>query len=152
MIYKCIKMCNFTAIEIIAVLTIAGILSAMVIGKTSSAMDSIYGKAEVNQLATHLTFVQAYHMNNEVVPNEYSVTIIATSVKQGYTLTRNGNDTEFLFENAQYSTNALDGVTIQFDSWGRLAAALISPLVFNGTVAEADQIVIEEQTGYISVQ
>ncbi len=139
---------GFTLIEIIAVLVIIGIMSAVAITIFSS-LDKYKLASEVEILKTHLRYAQSRAMNDNVSWGIYFID------NKHYTLQRNGEEiSNPSLPNENSATHKLqDGVTktggsanVTFDIWGSPGTIDI-PLTLKA--GETRGITVTANTGFI---
>lgn len=119
---------GFTIIEMIAILLIIGVLSAVAISKVS-ATDTYSLTSEVETLKAHLRFAQARAMSHE---DSWGISLATDS----YTLLKNGTTAPYKLPNENSATHTFQngvsktsGATIVvFDKWGRPVDTLGNPV------------------------
>ncbi len=129
---------GFTTVEIIAVLLVLGVISAVLVSRYST--DSVDDSASADKLKAHLRYTQMRSMNADVI---WGVRFGGRS----YTLVRDmtGAQTVQTFPGEAETTVSLPASvsgSVQFDSWGRPSGLETIPL---GTVT----VTITPDTGFI---
>jgi prepilin-type N-terminal cleavage/methylation domain-containing protein len=107
---------GFTMIEVIAVLVILGIISAVAIAKVSSVIAQYNLDSEADVIKGHLRYAQALSMNSTV---NWGITFSSGS----YTIFTNPSSTVALPGTGSATATLPSGMTIatgtvSFDSWG----------------------------------
>lgn len=107
---------GFTMIEVIAVLVILGIISAVAMAKVSSVIAQSNLDSEADVIKGHLRYAQALSMNNTV---NWGITFSSGS----YTIFTNPSSTVELPGTGSATATFPSGMTIStgtvcFDSWG----------------------------------
>jgi prepilin-type N-terminal cleavage/methylation domain-containing protein len=141
---------GFTLIEIIAVLVILAIVSAVVISR-GTASDAAKLQAEVDTLKGHLRYAQALAMN-DIYPVKWGIHVDSTA--KSYTLVKDppgtGNEANFLspinLPNESSTTHSFTPITattinVFFDDWGSPSTTSVP---FGG-----ETIIITATTGFI---
>ena len=138
---------GFTIIEVITVLVLICIISALVLSRVlSTNVHSL--SSEVETLKTHLRYAQARAMSDE-----FSWKIDFTG--NSYTLSR--GDTPFILPNENSSTHTLTngvpittgaGSTLTFDTWGSPGEITITLTLSSGG-SPPSIITITKNTGFI---
>ena len=145
----CKRWCyGFTIIEVIAVLVIIGIISAVLISRVSST-DVYTLTSEVETLKTNLRYAQLRAMSDNV---SWGITYTSSSC----TLQKNGAPAPSNLPNEDSATHAFQsGVsitsgagTVSFDEWGSPGASDISITLSTGT--DYRTITVTQNTGFIS--
>ena len=122
---------GFTMIEIIAVLVILAIVTAVIISRSMTTSD-VSLQTEVDTLKGHLRFAQARAMN-EISPTKWGIQVNGSSYKLVRNL--NGDNTTFdspsLLPGESSSTHAttISGAgsgTVLFDDWGSPSVASVT--------------------------
>jgi prepilin-type N-terminal cleavage/methylation domain-containing protein len=116
---------GFTLIEVVAVLIILGIISAVAISRTMGT-DEVKLQAEVDILKGHLRYAQ-YLALNDISPVKWGIQISG----QSYTLVKNSSGdgatfdspSPYILPNESSATHSIEPftatqVTILFDEWG----------------------------------
>jgi MSHA pilin protein MshC len=153
---------GFTLIEIIAVLVVVAIISAVVISR-GTATDAANLQAEIDTLKGHLRYAQALAMK-DIYTTDTTSPEYATRTKWGisvgnlsYTLVKYVADAPathtFNLPNESSATHSFNGITdasstvnpILFDDWGSPGTANISITIGGQTITDA----IKAQTGFI---
>jgi prepilin-type N-terminal cleavage/methylation domain-containing protein len=159
---RCRNNRGFTLIEIIAVLVIIAIISAVVISR-GTGTDAASLQAEVDTLKGHLRYAQ-YLAMNDIYTTDTTSPGYATRTKWGisvgnssYTLVKYVADAPathtFNLPNESSATHSFNGITdasstvnpILFDDWGSPGTANISITIGGQTITDA----IKAQTGFI---
>lgn len=136
---------GFTLIEVIAILTIIGIISAVAITKLSStASYSVMSEADI--VKSHLRYAQLRAMSDEV-PWGISFTAGSyTLLKNGVTATTNLPNENSAIHNLQSGVTITSGAgtTISYDNWG-------SPGNTNKVIilSGSETITVTKNTGFI---
>lgn len=149
---------GFTLIEIIAVLVIIGVVSAIVISRGSST--SIYTlKSEADRLRTHLRYTQARSMNSSTIwgMNISSATSYSLFNSSGTPVTLPGEDGAV--DLSQSGVTAGPPMIVSFDSFGHpytdAAATTANLQVGNRSITlaypgeQSETITITQNTGFI---
>lgn len=136
---------GFTLIEVIAILTIIGIISAVAITKLSStASYSVMSEADI--VKSHLRYAQLRAMSDEV---PWGISFTAGS----YTLLKNGVTATTNLPNENSATHNLQGVvtitsgagtTVSYDNWGSPGNAN-KVIILSGS----ETITVTKNTGFI---
>ncbi len=134
---------GFTLIEIIAVLMIIGIMSAVAVTIFSS-LDKYKLISEVEILKSHLRYAQSRAMNDTAT----SWGIVITT--ESYTLQKNGDPASSLPNENSYTHTFLKGVTgdaanVTFDIWGSPSGDTTVIL----TAGDSRTITVTPNTGFI---
>lgn len=147
LINKCQSSNNsgFTLIEVIAILTIVGIISAVAITKLSStASYSVMSEADI--VKSHLRYAQLRAMSDE---EPWGISFTAgsyTLLKNGVTATTNLPNENSAIHNLQSGVTITSGAgtTISYDNWG-------SPGNTNKVIilSGAETITVTKNTGFI---
>lgn len=142
---------GFTIIEIIALLMIIGVLSAVAISRVS-ATDTYSLTSEVETLKAHLRFAQARALSDDV---SWGISLTTNS----YTLLKNGATAPYNLPNENSATHTLQNgasitsgtVSIAFDKWGRPIDSLGNPVTTNIpiTISGSHTITVTKNTGFI---
>lgn len=140
---------GFTLIEVIAVLIVLGIVSAVVISRVSG-IDEAKLQAEIDTLKGHLRYAQSLAMN-EIPPVKWGVQINAAT----FTLVRNETGDDVTFDspynlpNESSATHTFENgisasaATVLFDEWGSPGATSIT------VTMGGKSITITANTGFI---
>lgn len=137
---------GFTLIEVIAVLVIAAILTAVVVVRGMSTAD-VNLQAEVDTLKSHLRYAQ-YQALNDIAPVKWGINLQGSS----YTLVRNISgdnttfDSPFRLPNESSATHdfspvAATNAAVLFNEWG---SPNITSITFGGQT-----IAITANTGFM---
>jgi len=133
---------GFTLIEIIAVLVIIAIISAVVISR-GTATDEAKLQAEIDTLKGHLRYAQ-YLAMNDIPPTQWGINVGTGS----YALIRNPTTTPLPnLPNESSATHSFSPITatdwtVLFDEWG-------SPTITNSPNIGGKSITITPNTGFI---
>lgn len=148
---------GFTLLEVIVVLVMIGIITAVAVSRMLST-DEVNISAQTETIKTHLRYAQAKAMNTNSV---WGINFISSSA---YSLYRNGNTTDVVaLPGESSSTVSLSAISIagtpfivSFDSWGQPFAdqgATGSSTAKNITVSygssRTKNIIITQTTGFI---
>jgi MSHA pilin protein MshC len=147
---------GFTLIEVIAVLVLIAIISAVVISRGMDT-EAVKVQAEVDTLKAHLRYSQ-YLAMNDISPVKWGIQISG----QSYTLVRNSSgdgstfDSPYSFPGDSGSTHGIapftaTAVNILFDEWGTPYNSS-AKLAADATVAlnpGSQSITIKPETGFI---
>jgi prepilin-type N-terminal cleavage/methylation domain-containing protein len=134
---------GFTLIEIIAVLVILAIISAVVISR-GTGTDAAKLQAEVDTLKGHLRYAQ-YLAMNDTPPTKYGINVGTGS----YALVRNPASTtsNYYLPGESSATHSFSPITataytVSFDEWG-------SPTITGSPNIGGQSITITPNTGFI---
>jgi len=140
---------GFTLIEVVAVLIILGILSAVVISRGMDT-EAVKAQTEMDTLKGHLRYAQ-YLALNDISPNQWGINIVGSS----YTLVRvdtNGPSSPYSLPGESSATHVFaTGITatvagnnpILFNEWGSPGASPTSISI------GGQSITITPETGFI---
>lgn len=139
---------GFTLVEIIAVLVVLGVLTAVVVSQVLS-MDSYHLASEVGILKSNLRYAQSRAMSDNV---SWGITFPDTL---RYTLQKNGITATSNLPNENSPTHILQGgVTVSsttdpvtFDVWGSNLGATIIITLSAGV--DSQTITVTQNTGFI---
>jgi len=140
---------GFTMIEIIAVLVILGILSAVVAVKMSGTSD--YDLAsQVEVVKNHLRYAQIRAMNtdtnwgiNFTSPEQYNLFEVVGSTPTARLLPGEDNATVILTNKSKLTITPPTGGSVTFDSYGSPGAETITIETTGGTIT------VTQNTGFI---
>lgn len=132
---------GFTLIELVAVLLVIAIVSALALSRATSTATANLAR-EADTLTGHLRYAQARAMNDTV---PWRITLTGT----GYTLFRNTTPQSLPNETATHSfasgvSLTSGGVTVSFDRWGSPGNTTITITLNNSRT-----ITITRNTGFI---
>jgi len=152
---------GFTLIEVIAVLVIVGILSAVVISRTGS-MTTYSLVSEADILKTHLRYVQYRAMSDSVTwgmsftggaNSSYSLRIDKAATTSSLPNENSSTPwTHYLPPGITITTGA--GMAIDFNEWGNPVDDAGAPFTENKTIVLSDgattqTVIITQNTGFI---
>jgi prepilin-type N-terminal cleavage/methylation domain-containing protein len=151
---------GFTMIEIVVVLVVLFILSAVIISRYTTA-DSNELMAETDGLKANLRFAQIKAMSDTLQPNSNPRWELEISNATSYTLYRRGDDGVRVSVNLPSevplsSTHSLPagvtltsgvGLVITFDDWGSPGSSNVSIALTQGT--QTSIVSITKNTGFI---
>lgn len=140
---------GFTMIEVIAVLIIIGILSAVAVSRISSTQ-SYSAIAEVDILKMHLRYAQLRALGDD---KKWGISFNTDS----YSIVRVGDATNYNLPNENSPKHTLpSGITVSgsnvtFDEWGRPVDETGSPVASNIaiTISSGGSFNVTKNTGFI---
>lgn len=140
-----LKNSGFTLFEIIMVLVLLGILTAVAASRLVNVSQDLVGETE--RLKINLRFAQYLAMTNNV--DTWSVSLSSAS----YTLQKNGSPASINFPDSSSSTHTFSGGvsltagsgTVTFDEWGSPGTT-----DYVITLSSSKTITITRNTGFIS--
>lgn len=145
--HRTLHSAGFTLIEIIAVLIILAILSAVAISRVGSVEPNL--RSEVNHLKAALRYAQQMAIASDSV-----VTFGVTVTPGGYTLVRTGGaGSQPMLPGEGSSSHTFKGVTatagtFDFNEWGGLAAGSATATTLTDSGGDTQTITIIGETGY----
>ncbi|MEW6335740.1 MAG: GspH/FimT family pseudopilin [Thermodesulfobacteriota bacterium] len=138
---------GFTLIEVVAVLVILAILSAVAMSRVGSVEPNL--RSEVNDLKAALRYAQQMAIASDSV-----VTFGVTVTAGGYTLVRTGGSgSQPVLPGEGSSSHTFKGVTatagtFNFNEWGGLAAGSSVATTLTGSGGGSETITVVGETGY----
>ena len=138
---------GFTLIEVVAVLIILAILSAVAISRVSTDRSNL--RSELNDLTAALRYAQQM-----AIASDSTVTFGITVTASGYTLVRTGgsgnqpklpgeNSSSHTFKNVSATTG-----TFNFNEWGGLATGSATATTLTSSGIGSETINVISETGY----
>ena len=140
------KYFKFTAIELIAVLLLMGILAVVLLSKSSPDKSALYSETEI--LKSNLRYVQMLSLSDDSATWGLSIS------NGSYTIYKNGSAAGISIPGQGSNTKSLSGVsvssgtgTITFDNWGSPGSSTMTVVLTDGSSSET--ITITKNTGFI---
>lgn len=142
------KQTGFTAIEVVAVIVIIGIIAAVAVSKIASTQDYTVA-AEVDILKMNLRYAQLRALGDD---KHWGIAFAGNS----YTILRDGNAAPYNLPNENSPVHTLpgginvSGVTVTFNEWGTPVDASGSPATNSIDISLGGKtITITKNTGFI---